>query len=60
LLYFEDHPFTDGNKRIAVLLLLEYLRNGLLTHVNGKPHLTDNVIVTLTLLVALSEQSTRI
>jgi prophage maintenance system killer protein len=52
----KDHPFINGNKRIGALLLLEYVRrNGLLTHADGKPHLTDNVIVVLALLVAQSE-----
>jgi prophage maintenance system killer protein len=40
LLYFviKDHPFADGNKRIAALLFLEYLgRNGLLVRGDGSP-----------------------
>lgn len=58
LLYFviKDHPFTDGNKRIAALLFLEYLaRNGLFTLADGSPRVADNAIVALTLLVAESE-----
>jgi len=60
LLYFviKDHPFTDGNKRIAALLFLEYLaRNGLLLRADGSPSIADNAIVALTLLVAESEAS---
>jgi len=58
LLYFviKDHPFTDGNKRIAALLFLEYLaRNGLLVRADGSTGIADNAIVALTLLVAESE-----
>jgi prophage maintenance system killer protein len=60
LLYFviKDHPFTDGNKRIAALLFLEYLaRNGLLSRADGSPRVADNAIVALTLLVAASDPS---
>lgn len=58
LLYFviKDHPFTDGNKRIAALLFLEYLaRSGLLIGADGSPCVADNAIVALTLLIAESE-----
>jgi prophage maintenance system killer protein len=57
LLYFviKDHPFADGNKRIAALLFLEYLsRSGLLFRSGGAPRLADNAVVALTLLVAES------
>lgn len=57
LLYFviKDHPFADGNKRIAALLFLEYLaRNGMLLRADGAPRLADNAVVALTLLVAES------
>ena len=58
LLYFviKDHPFADGNKRIAALLFLEYLaRSGLLIGADGSPRVADNAIVALTLLIAESE-----
>ncbi len=58
LLYFiiKDHPFSDGNKRIGSLLFLEYLRrNGLLFRSNGEPHVGENAIVALALLVAESQ-----
>jgi prophage maintenance system killer protein len=60
LLYFliKDHPFADGNKRIATLLYLEYLRrNALLVRPDGTPRLADNAVVALALLVAESEPS---
>jgi len=57
LLYLvvKDHPFADGNKRIATLLFLEYLRrNGLLMRADGTPRFADNAMVALTLLIAQS------
>jgi prophage maintenance system killer protein len=58
VLYFviKDHPFTDGNKRIATLLFLEFLhRNRMLLRPDGTPRLADNATVALTLLIAESE-----
>jgi prophage maintenance system killer protein len=58
LLYFtiKDHPFTDGNKRIGLLLFLEYLRlNDLLLLPSGLPRLTESAVVALALLIAESE-----
>jgi prophage maintenance system killer protein len=58
LLYFviKDHPFSDGNKRIASLLFLDTLRrDGLLLRADGSPRLADNAMVALALLVAESE-----
>ena len=51
LLYFvvKDHPFTDGNKRIASLLFLLYLRQERVAH-----HLNPQALTALTLLVAES------
>ena len=60
ILYFviNDHPFSDGNKRIGTLLFLEYLRrNGMLTRLDGRPQLADNAMVALAILVAESEPS---
>ena len=62
LLYFviKDHPFSDGNKRIGVLLFLEYLaRNQLLAHADGSQRLADNAMVALALLIAESEPGQR-
>lgn len=55
LLYFiiKDHPLTDGNKRIAVLLFLTFLqRNNALSHLT---ELSDNTLVALALLIAESD-----
>lgn len=52
LLYFiiKDHPFSDGNKRIASLLFLVQLRQDGLSF----KKINDNCLVALTLLVAQS------
>lgn len=58
LLYFviKDHPFSDGNKRIASLLFLEYLaRNRALFAPSGAPRIADNALVALALLIAESD-----
>lgn len=55
LFYFtiKDHPFTDGNKRIASFLLLLYL-----TAYDIIPeYFTDETVVALALLVAQSQPS---
>jgi prophage maintenance system killer protein len=60
LLYFviKDHPFSDGNKRIATLLFLDYLRrNRLLFRPNGAARFADNAVVALALLIAESAPS---
>lgn len=57
LLYFlvKDHPFVDGNKRIASLLFIWFLeRNNLLSTPDGDRRINDNALVALTLLVAES------
>lgn len=58
LLYFivKDHPFFDGNKRIAALLFIAYLtmnEYGLLK--NGEAKISDRALVALTLMVAESD-----
>ncbi len=58
LLYFitKNHSFTDGNKRIAALLFLQFLdRNNLLRDSTGNKRLADNALVALTLMIAVSE-----
>jgi prophage maintenance system killer protein len=58
LLYFviKDHPFSDGNKRIACLLFLDYLAsNGALLRSDGAPRFADNTLVALALLIAESD-----
>jgi len=58
LLYFtiKDHPFSDGNKRIASFLFIVFLaRNNCLFRKNGERKINDNAMVALALLVAESE-----
>ena len=58
LLYFviKDHPFGDGNKRIASLLFIIFLaRNDHLFTKKGERKITDNALVALALLVAESK-----
>jgi len=57
LLYFivKDHPFVDGNKRIASLLFLTFLaKNDYLFKKNGERKLSDVALAALVLLVAQS------
>lgn len=57
LLYFiiKDHPFSDGNKRIASLLFIHYLyKNNHLYKANGEILINDNALVALALLIAES------
>ena len=51
LLYFvvKDHPFSDGNKRIAALLFLLYLAQEGVAH-----QITPHALTSLTLLIAES------
>ena len=58
LLYFivKNHSFSDGNKRIAAFLFLYFLeKNGLLFSKTGKKRITDNALVALTLMIAVSK-----
>lgn len=58
LLYFivKNHPFVDGNKRIAATLFLWFLSlNNCLTNNDGTRRLADNTLVALTLMVATSK-----
>lgn len=57
LLYFivKDHPFVDGNKRIAAFMFVWFLqRNNHHLKPNGEVKINDNALVALTLLVAQS------
>ncbi len=57
LLYFiiKNHPFTDGNKRIAASLFLWFLEeNGCLYKKDCSRRIADNALVALTLMVAVS------
>lgn len=58
LLYFlvKDHPFVDGNKRIAAFLFLWFLdRNTSLYHADGSKRIADNALVAITLMTAESK-----
>lgn len=54
LLYFviKDHPFSDGNKRIAVLLFLHFLDRN---HALARAMFSSNMLVALALLIAESD-----
>lgn len=57
LLYFiiKDHPFTDGNKRIASFLFVHFLdKNRYLYRTTGEKKINDNALTALALLVAIS------
>ncbi len=58
LLYFiiKDHPFIDGNKRIASLLFIVFLsRNNHLLNKKGQQKISPNTLVALALLIAESQ-----
>jgi prophage maintenance system killer protein len=58
LLYFlvKNHPFVDGNKRIAAALFLWFMeKNGILYRTDGSRHLADNALVAITLMIAESD-----
>jgi prophage maintenance system killer protein len=57
LLYFiiKDHPFVDGNKRIASFLFVYYLdKNNYLYKDNNEKKINDNALTALSLLIAVS------
>ena len=57
LLYFiiKDHPFVDGNKRIASFLFVYFLdKNNFLYRHNGEKKINDNALTALALLIAVS------
>lgn len=57
LLYFiiKDHPFIDGNKRIASFLFIYFLeKNNYLYRKNGEKKINDNTLTALALLIAIS------
>ena len=58
LLYFivKNHPFSDGNKRSAAFLFVDFLyRNNRLYNEYGHPIINDTGLAALTLLVAESD-----
>ena len=57
LLYFavKDHPFVDGNKRIAAFLFVYFLdRNNYSRKTSGEMKISENALVALVLLLAIS------
>lgn len=57
LLYFiiKDHPFVDGNKRIASFLFIYFLeKNEYLYKPSGEKKINDNALTALALLIAIS------
>jgi death-on-curing family protein len=57
LLYFiiKDHPFVDGNKRIASFLFVYFLeKNNFLYRNTGEKKINDNALTALALLIAVS------
>lgn len=62
LLYFviKNHPFSDGNKRSAAFLFVDFLhRNGRLLIASGEPVINDVGLAALTLLVAESDPANK-
>jgi prophage maintenance system killer protein len=57
LLYFvvKDHPFSDGNKRSAACLFIDFLNRNDALLKNGSPLVNDVGLAALTLLVAESK-----
>ncbi|MDA3840509.1 MAG: virulence protein RhuM/Fic/DOC family protein [Patescibacteria group bacterium] len=55
-LIIKDHPFSDGNKRIASFLFIYFLdKNDYLYRKNGEKKINDNALVAIALLVAESD-----
>lgn len=62
LLYFviKNHPFSDGNKRSAAFLFVDFLhRNGRLLNDVGEPVINDVGLAALTLLVSESDPANK-
>jgi death-on-curing family protein len=60
LLYFliKNHPFVDGNKRIAASFFIYFLaKNNVLYKSDGSKRIADNALVALCLLIAESKPS---
>lgn len=55
-LVIKDHPFADGNKRIASFLFIYFLdHNNYLFKEFGERKINDNALVSLALLIAISD-----
>lgn len=54
-LVIKDHPFSDGNKRVASFLFVYFLdKNNYLYRENGEKKINDNALTALALLIAES------
>ena len=55
-LVIKDHPFIDGNKRIASILFIYFLEcYDFLRKANGERKINDNALTAMALLTAISE-----
>jgi len=55
-LVIKDHPFIDGNKRLASILFIYFLEcNDFLRKANGERKINDNGLTALALLIATSD-----
>ena len=54
-LIIKDHPFADGNKRIAVSIFLHFLKKNNMLFYNGEKVLVDHTLVALTIMIAESK-----
>lgn len=55
-LIIKDHPFFDGNKRIAALLFIVFLTvNEYQLLADGRPKISDRALTALTLMIAESQ-----
>jgi prophage maintenance system killer protein len=51
----KDHPFADGNKKIAAILFVYFLnKNNFLFDENHEIKISENTLVTLILLISVS------
>lgn len=59
LLYFmiKDHPYSDGCKRIAASLFLEFLNKNNFLYKDGTKRISDGAMVAITLMIAESDPS---
>ena len=58
LLYFtvKDHPFADGNKRMAAALFVSFLERNMDSFAEERrPRITNNDLAAITLLIAVSD-----
>ena len=55
-LIIKDHPFVDGNKRIASFIFIYFLdKNNYLLKKSGERKITDTTLTALSLLIAISK-----